>query len=61
MEIPNELKLEAKEDMKNLDGEIGFSEGFINGVLFVITAKKVGFNKPGRTSHTRYNITKKPV
>ena len=42
------LKEEAKKDMVNNDGEIGFAEGIIEGRLILIVAKKWGANKPGR-------------
>jgi len=58
MHIPTELKLLAKEDMKNIQGELGFCEATIDGILYVITAKKIGFNRPNRSSHVRYTAHK---
>jgi hypothetical protein len=55
--ILTEMKAAAKKDMVNMRGELGFCDGFIDGQKVLVTAKKIGCNKPGRTNHIRYKIT----
>ena len=48
------LKEEAKKDMVNNGGEIGFAEAIINNRNILVTAKKWGSNKPGRNDRRAF-------
>jgi hypothetical protein len=53
-----ELKELANADrLKCEQKEIGFAYGVLDGQDVCVCAKKVGYNKPGRTSHVRYEVS----
>ena len=53
----SKMKEAAKADMVNMQGKLGFCEGFIDGLKVLVTAKEIGYNKPGRVNHIRYTVT----
>lgn len=52
-----DLKEMAKKDMGN--GEIGFAEGVVEGRKTLVTARKVGANKPRRSPYVRFRVIDK--
>ena len=55
----NQLKEIANQDRLDSESqEIGFADGIIDGEKVVVTAKKVGYNQPGRKENTRYSVNK---
>jgi uncharacterized protein with LGFP repeats len=53
------LKEAALADLNNQNNEFYGRVGFAENASTVVTAKVVGYNKPGRTNHIRYIVTNK--
>ena len=53
-----ELKELANEDrLMHESEEIGFAYGVVDGQDVCVCAEKVGYNKPGRKEHVRYEVS----